>query len=118
MQLVREGKAVQVSLRKDLVRDIKRGQCRVYSDAVDRIKAPSGTVAILVDRRGDRIASGIYSPDHAIPLRIFRTSPPWTIDDSWLAERLQTSYLIRKNFFDASTTGYRLVAGEGDGVPA
>ena len=117
MQLVREGKAVQVSLRKDLVRDIKRGHAWVYSDAVDRVKAPSGTVAILVDRRGDRIASGIYSPDHAIPLRIFRTSPPWTIDDSWLAERLQTSYLIRKDFFDASTTGYRLVAGEGDGVP-
>ncbi len=117
MQLVREGKAVQVSLRKDLVRDIKRGHAWVYSDAIDRVKAPSGTVAILLDRRGDRIASGIYSPSHAIPLRIFRTNPPWTLDDAWLMERLQTAYRLRKDFFDSQTTGYRLLAGEGDGVP-
>ncbi len=117
MPLVREGKAVQITLRKDLLRDIKRGHVWIYSDAIDRVKAPSGTVAILVDKRGERIASGIYSPEHAIPLRIFRTTPPLTIDDAWLAERLTQAYQLRSNFFDSQTTGYRLAAGEGDLVP-
>jgi 23S rRNA (cytosine1962-C5)-methyltransferase len=117
MPLVREGKAVQITLRKDLVRDIKRGHVWIYSDAIDRVKAPSGTVAILVDKRGDRIASGIYSSDHPIPLRIFRTTAPLTIDDAWLADRLKQAYQLRNNFFDAQTTGYRLTAGEGDLVP-
>ena len=117
MPLVREGKAVQITLRKDLVRDIKRGHVWIYSDAIDRVKAPSGTVAILVDKRGDRLASGIYAADHPIPLRIFRTSPPLTIDDAWLADRLTQSYQLRRNFFDSLTTGFRLTAGEGDLVP-
>ncbi len=117
MPLVREGKAVQITLRKDLVRDIKRGHVWIYSDAIDRVKAPSGTVAILVDKRGERIASGIYSADHAIPLRIFRTAPPLTIDDAWLAERLKQAYQLRRDFFDLQTTGFRLTSGEGDLVP-
>ena len=117
MPLVREGKAVQITLRKDLVRDIKRGHVWIYSDAIDRVKAPPGTVAILVDKRGERIASGIYSPDHAIPLRIFRTATPFTIDDAWLIDRLSQAYQLRRNFFDSHTTGFRLTAGEGDLVP-
>ena len=117
MSLVREGKAVQITLRKDLVRDIKRGHVWIYSDAIDRVKAPSGTVAILVDKRGERIASGIYCAEHAIPLRIFRTVSPLTIDDAWLAERLMQAYQLRSSFFDAQTTGFRLVNGEGDLVP-
>lgn len=117
MPLVRAGKAVQITLRKDLLRDIKRGHVWIYSDAIDRVKAPPGTVAILVDKRGDRIASGIYSADHPIPLRIFRTAPPLTIDDAWLAERLTQAYRLRSNFFDPQTNGYRLTAGEGDLVP-
>ena len=117
MPLVREGKAVQITLRKDLVRDIKRGHVWIYSDAIDRVKAPAGTVAILVDKRGDRVASGIYSAEHAIPLRIFRTAAPLTIDDAWLAERLTHAYQLRHSFFDSQTTGYRLVNGEGDLVP-
>ena len=117
MSLVREGKAVQITLRKDLVRDIKRGHVWIYSDAIDRVKAPPGTVAILVDKRGARLASGIYSAEHAIPLRIFRTAPPLTIDDAWLADRLRQAYQLRRDFFDPETTGYRLTAGEGDLVP-
>lgn len=117
MPLVREGKAVQITLRKDLVRDIKRGHVWIYSDAIERVKAPPGTVAILVDKRGERIASGIYSSDHAIPLRIFRTATPFTIDDAWLIDRLSKAYQLRRNFFDSHTTGFRLTAGEGDLVP-
>ncbi len=118
MSLVSEGKAVSLQLSKDLVRDIKRGHAWIYSDALERlVKAPSGTVAILNDRKGERIASGIYDPQHAIPLRVCRTAPPFTLDDKWLAERLTTAYQLRAPFFDSQTTGYRLAFGEGDLVP-
>jgi 23S rRNA (cytosine1962-C5)-methyltransferase len=118
MPLVRQGKAISLQLCKDLARDIKRGHAWIYSDAIDRKpNAPSGSVAILNDRRGERIASGIYDPTHAIPLRIFRTTPPWTIDDGWLQEQLTQAYRFRSGFFDAATNGYRLMAGEGDLTP-
>lgn len=118
MQLVREGKAVHLRLRKDLTRAIKRGHAWLFSDAIDLVPAASGTVAVLSDRRDEkRLASGIYDPQHAIPLRICRTQPPLALDDQWLARQLQTAIALRQAAFDQHTTGYRLVAGEGDGLP-
>ncbi len=118
MRLVREGKTAQVRLRKDLTRSIKRGHAWLYSDAIDIVPAASGSVAMLNDRRGDkRIASGIYDPHHAIPLRVCRTQPPFALDDDWLIGQLRSALALRRRAFDAHTTGYRLVAGEGDGLP-
>lgn len=118
MSMVRSGKTVSLRLRKELTRSIKRGHVWLYSDAIDIVPAASGSVAILSDRRGDkRLASGIYDPQHAIPLRICRTQPPWTLDDQWLAQQLQSAIALRRAAFDDRTTGYRLVAGEGDGLP-
>lgn len=117
MPLVREGKAIPLNLKKDLVRNIKRGHAWLFSDSIDLVKAPSGSVAILHDRHGDRIASGIYDERHAIPLRLCRTSPPLKLDDNWLTERIKKAQRLRQQAFDESTTGYRLLAGEGDWVP-
>lgn len=118
MSMVRSGKTVSLRLRKELTRSIKRGHAWLYSDAIDIVPAVGGSVAILSDRRGDkRLASGIYDPQHAIPLRICRTQPPWTLDDQWLAQQLQSAIALRRAAFDDRTTGYRLAAGEGDGLP-
>ncbi len=118
MHMVRQGKTVHVRLRKDLTRSVKRGHAWLYSDAIDLIRADSGSVAILSDRRGEKqLASGIYDPGHAIPLRICCTQPPLTLDDAWLARRLHAAAELRQAAFDQHTNGYRLVAGEGDGMP-
>lgn len=118
MQMVREGKAVSVRLNKDLTRSVKRGHAWLYSQAIDYAQAPAGSVAVLLDRKSEnKIASGIFSPDHPIPLRICRTQPPFALDDRWMAERLRESLCLRSAYFDGKTTGYRLVAGEGDGLP-
>jgi 23S rRNA (cytosine1962-C5)-methyltransferase len=117
-QGVRVGKPVYIRLRKDLTRSIKRGHAWLYSDAIEIVDAPAGSVAVLTDRKGDkRIASGIYDPNHAIPLRICRTQPPFTLDERWLQQQLRVAAELRASAFDEQTTGYRLVAGEGDGLP-
>lgn len=118
MDMVRGGKTINIRLRKDLTRSIKRGHAWLYSDAIELPQAAAGTVAVLSDRRGEkRIASGIYDAGHAIPLRICRTQPPLALDNAWLDRQLRLAAELRQLAFDASTTGYRLVAGEGDGVP-
>jgi 23S rRNA (cytosine1962-C5)-methyltransferase len=118
MNMVRAGRVVQVRLRKDLTRSIKRGHAWLYSDALELPAAEAGSVAILSDRRGEkRLASGIYDPSHAIPLRICRRQPPWELDDRWLERQLCLAAELRRLAFDENTTGYRLVAGEGDGLP-
>lgn len=117
-QLVRSGKPVLVRLQKDLVRSVLRGHAWLYSHSIETPEAASGSVAILLDRKNDeRIASGIYDPHHPIPLRICQTQPPLSLDDRWLVDRIQRAAALRQAAFTDETTGYRLLAGEGDGVP-
>lgn len=108
---------VVVHLRKDLTRDIKRGHVWIYGDAIDRPPAASGSVAILVDRHGQKVASGIYDPRHPIPLRVCRTAPPWDLNCQWFESCLTRAIELRRLTLPAATTGYRLLNGEGDGVP-
>lgn len=118
MKLVRAGRTVTVRLRKDLTRSIKRGHAWLFSDAIELPPAESGTVARLCDRGSDQpLAAGIYDPQHPIPLRICRTQPPWDLDDGWIVQRLQSAWQLRRSAFDRRTNGWRLVAGEGDGLP-
>lgn len=106
-----------IHLRKDLTRDIKRGHVWVYGDAIDRPQAASGSVAVLLDRRGQKIASGIYDPRHPIPLRICRTAPPWDLNAAWFEQTLAQALTLRRHALPPETTGFRLVNGEGDGLP-
>ncbi|MFO1065798.1 MAG: class I SAM-dependent rRNA methyltransferase [Pirellulales bacterium] len=110
-------RTIVVHLRKDLTRDIKRGHVWIYSDACDLPRAASGSTVIIEDRKGDRIACGMYDPEHPIPVRICRTSPPWSLDRAWLEERFTNARNLRRAAFDETTTGYRLINGEGDGLP-
>lgn len=116
--MVRQGKPLRIQLNKDLVRNIKRGHAWLFSNAIETVQGPAGSVGILIDRKtDDRLASGIYDPDHPLPLRICRTEHPFSLDDEWMHQTLSRALSLRSDYFDENTTGYRLVAGEGDGLP-
>lgn len=117
MNFVRLGQPIKIQLKKDLARSIKQGHAWIFSDAIDTPNAPSGTSAELRGRRGEVIASGMYCCEHPIPLRVCKTRPPWALDDDWFLDRLQSAILLREELIDSQTTGYRLVSGEGDGLP-
>lgn len=118
MQFIRPSSPKTVRLTKDLVRDIKRGHAWLFSHAIEHLDAPSGNIVKINDRSGKKqIASGIYDPEHAISVRIMRTQPPFDIDDEWLQRQLKNALDLRLSLFDQSTNGFRLVAGEGDGLP-
>lgn len=115
--MIIQSKQVVLRLRKDLSRSIKRGHAWLYSGAFDVAGAETGCTAIVEDRKGQRIACGIYSPDHPIPVRICRTVAPFRLDDEWLISQLSKAIDLRRRAFTEETTGFRLVAGEGDGLP-
>lgn len=116
--MVRQGKPLRIQLTKDLTRNIKRGHAWLFSNAIETVKGPAGSVGILIDRKtDDRLASGIYDPNHALPLRICRTEHPFSLDDTWMHQSLSQATSLRSDYFDDTTTGYRLIAGEGDGLP-
>ncbi len=72
---------------------------------------------LLDHKQNEIIASGLYDPDHPLPLRICRTKPPFDLNDDWIAAQLTSACQLRQRLFDDATTGFRLVAGEGDQLP-
>lgn len=121
MSLIQESSSpVVLRLSRDLVRTIKRGNPWVYADALrDLPKAEPGRPAVLLDnKKGQAIARGFYDPDCALALRICETEPNVELDQRWADRRFRSAVDIRRQITaDGQTTGYRLLNGEGDGLP-
>lgn len=60
-------------------------------------------------------AYGLWDAEGAIALRIFRPDTP--PDARWLRDRIADAWDLRAPLRDAGCTAYRLLFGEGDGVP-
>jgi 23S rRNA (cytosine1962-C5)-methyltransferase len=90
-----------------------QGHPWIYASDVLRSPEAPG-VAAVQDRRGKFLGQALCSPASEIRLRLLeRTDRP--IDQSWWNERLAGA-LARRASIDA--TAYRVVHGEGDGMPS
>jgi 23S rRNA (cytosine1962-C5)-methyltransferase len=116
---VAEQTPIQLQLRRDLVRSVKRGHAWIYADALRSVPpAQPGAPAILLDNRGGReIGRGYYDPQGGITLRVCTTLRGEALTDAWAAERMQRAISLRQSLFTDETTAYRLFNGEGDGLP-
>jgi 23S rRNA (cytosine1962-C5)-methyltransferase len=90
-----------------------RGHPWIYRSEVLAGPDAPGVVEVR-DARGRFIGRALYSPKSEIRLRLLeRTDQP--IDPAWWVERL-TACADRRSGIDA--TAYRVVHGEGDGIPS
>lgn len=90
-----------------------RGHPWIYRSEVE--DGPEGPGLVQVrDPRGRFIGQALYSPRSEIRLRLLERTER-IIDAGWWAERLRVS-AARRTGIDA--TAYRIVHGEGDGVPS
>lgn len=106
-------------LSRDLTRSIKRGHPWVYAEALrERPHAPAGSLATLLDhRQGREIAQGFYDPNSPLAFRACSADERPRADEHWADRRLVQAFDLRRRLFDERTTGYRILNGEGDGVP-
>ena len=90
-----------------------RGHPWIYRSEVTEGPSEPGLVPVL-DPRGRFIGQGLYSPRSEIRLRLLeRTERP--VDAAWWRDQLQAA-AARREGIDA--TAFRLVHGEGDGLPS
>lgn len=75
-------------------------------------------LATVIDRRGDVLGWGLYSPDSDIVVRMlgWQAEPP---PDDWLGARMQYAIDSRRRLGleEEGTTGYREINSEGDDLP-
>lgn len=89
----------------------------LFSGAVARAEGPpEAPLAEVYGADGRPLGVGFSSPESRIPVRL--AGPPGTVvDRSFFASRLSRALDLRRRILPPETTGYRLLNGEGDGVP-
>jgi 23S rRNA (cytosine1962-C5)-methyltransferase len=93
---------------------LEAGHPWIYKDHVPpRFAAEPGALVALECGRFSGFA--VWDPDSPIALRVMsRVVRP---DASWVAERLDEAWQLRERLLPARTNAFRLLFGEGDGLP-
>ncbi|MDB4991350.1 MAG: m5C1962 methyltransferase RlmI [Myxococcaceae bacterium] len=110
-----------VQLHRSHAAPIAAGHPWVFAQAVARVTgAPNAGDEVLVeDPTGRPLGRGFWSPDSAIVVRILTRSEGEVVDDALFKRRIEDARDARRlvGLPSLSTSGYRLVHAEGDGLP-
>lgn len=111
---------VRLVLRHGKEKSVYRRHPWIFSGAVQRVegKPEDGCLADVYSIDGHYLATGHYQQDNII-LKVLRFDSP-VIDTAFWRERIGQAvrYRQRLGLFDAPDTNvFRLVHGEGDGLP-
>ncbi|WP_426508747.1 23S rRNA (cytosine(1962)-C(5))-methyltransferase RlmI [Serratia proteamaculans] len=111
---------VRLFLAKGREKSLLRRHPWVFSGAVQRVegKALSGETIDIHDAQGKWLARGAYSPVSQIRARVWTFLPDEEINIEFFIRRLQQAqswrdWVAKRDGLD----GYRLIAGESDGMP-
>ena len=103
-----------LELPGQLKRGLQAGHPWVYRDHVPKgFQAPSGTWVRV--RAGGYAAFALWDESSKIALRLF--SERGVPDSDWVLERIRLALELRRSVLDEQTSAYRLLYGEGDGIP-
>ncbi|MGB7161347.1 MAG: class I SAM-dependent rRNA methyltransferase [Tepidisphaeraceae bacterium] len=110
-------KPVRLNLIRDRTRTLKQGYPWIYRDWLEALPpAPAGSRAMVRDKDGSLIAFGMYDPTGPLAVRICALERE-RLDDALILSRLESARALRTTLFDERTNGFRLLNGEGDGLP-
>lgn len=107
-------------LAKGRKKSLLRRHPWVFSGAVARIEgnAASGETLDICDHQGKWLAHAAYSPQSQIRARVWSFNRDERIDQAFFERRLQQAQRWRDWLAERDDlTGYRLIAGESDGMP-
>ncbi|HIE0363847.1 23S rRNA (cytosine(1962)-C(5))-methyltransferase RlmI [Serratia marcescens] len=111
---------MRLHLAKGREKSLLRRHPWVFSGAVQRVegKAHSGETIDILDSQGKWLARGAYSPESQIRARVWTFQQDEEVNIDFFIRRLQQAqswrdWVAQRDGLD----GYRLIAGESDGLP-
>jgi 23S rRNA (cytosine1962-C5)-methyltransferase len=118
-------RTVHVRVRKDVAGSVRRGHPWVYRRGLvrDASEARAGDVAVVHDEKNELVGVGLYDPTSEIAVRMLVAKKPVKVDRDFLRARIATAVALRAPLLDERdalgplTDGYRVIFGEGDGLP-
>jgi 23S rRNA (cytosine1962-C5)-methyltransferase len=106
---------IRVRLRKPLERSIRSGHPWIYRDALAPFTAEPGSVVTVEAKSGRFLARGLADTG-PIGVRVFTTRDE-PLEAAFFQARIERALSMRARIVPPDTTAYRLLHGEGDGLP-
>jgi 23S rRNA (cytosine1962-C5)-methyltransferase len=109
---------VRIELARGLGRHLRAGHPWVFRKALEQVpRVPAGSVVDLTEG-GKFVARGYFDPHSAIAVRVLTRDPRENIDAAFIARRVKQALAERRALIDLTDTdSFRLLHGEGDGLP-
>jgi 23S rRNA (cytosine1962-C5)-methyltransferase len=101
-------------------KSLKRKHPWIFSRAINKIKGKPmlGDTVDIFDAKENWLAKGAYSPESQIRIRVWSFNEHEEIDYDFFLNKLKNAQTRRDWFIEqGQLTGYRLIAGESDGLP-
>jgi len=114
------GKRGKVILKKGREKPVRQRHPWVFSGAIHRIEGPvaDGDLVHVADSEGRYLATGYLNRRSQIVVRLLTWKEGEAVDAAFWRRRLQRAIAGRQQLAEApSTTAYRLVHAEADGLP-
>jgi len=111
---------VPLRLRKNEERRLRAGHLWVYSNEVDIAATPlrdlsPGQPVVIEASNGKALGTGYVNPHVLLCARLVSRDPEQPFGPALVEQRLRTALSLRERLY--SQPFYRLVYGEGDGLP-
>ena len=113
-------KRLALRVTRDALRQIRGGSPWLYDGSItsEGHDAAPGDLAVIFDDKRNFAAIGLWDPDSPIRVKVLHRGRPATIDAQWWRARIAAALDRRASLAaDDSTTAYRCVHGENDGLP-
>jgi 23S rRNA (cytosine1962-C5)-methyltransferase len=110
----------RLALADRAVASLASGHPWVYRDSVASLPPglEPGDLVALVDGRGAALGYALADPTSPIVARVLTSDEGERPDGAWLARKLAAAFALRRSIVEpGDTDAYRLVYGEGDGLP-
>ena len=114
---------IQVRLKAGREKQILRGSAWVFSGAIEEVDGagPAGEAADVFDVEGEWIGRGLWHPEADMAVRMFTQDPKEVLNEAFFRGRVRRAVEMRHRLFGTSsdwisTTAYRMVFSEADGL--
>jgi 23S rRNA (cytosine1962-C5)-methyltransferase len=111
-------KCKTIHMTRDLTKHLKRGHRWIFADCFDsKIEVENGIYELRFKQ--EPVAFGIVQADTQLRFRVLCLSDDVSFGklQNWANAQFDKAVALRKNFSSDETNSFRLISGEGDGMP-
>ncbi len=109
-----------VRIAGDIATRLRAGHPYLFREALGGrpLREPAGATIDLVDEAGEFVARGLYDPDGVVALRVITRDADEPIAAAAVERRVNAARRLREQLMPKQgMTAYRVLHGEGDGLP-